>query len=53
MKFLVDRVRASLKLCSMALFKKKKGAIIKFASVNENGEIDTDEFKKHITKKLR
>ena len=30
----------------MALFKKKKGAVIKFASVNENGEIDIDEFKK-------
>ena len=32
-------------------FRKKKGAVIKFASVNENGEIDIDEFKKQITKK--
>ena len=30
--------------------RKKRGAIIKFASVNENGEIDVDEFKKQITK---
>ena len=37
----------------MALFKKKKGAVIKFASVNENGEIDIDEFKKHITEKTK
>ena len=37
----------------MALFKKKKGAIIKFASVNENGEIDVNEFKKQITDKTK
>ena len=37
----------------MALFKKKKQAIIKFASVNENGEIDIDEFKKQITEKTK
>ena len=29
--------------------RKKKCAVIKFASVNENGEIDVNEFKKHIT----
>ena len=37
----------------MALFKKKKGAVIKFAMINENGEIDIDEFKKHITNKTK
>ena len=37
----------------MALFKKKKGAVIKFASVNDNGEIDVDEFKKISLKKLK
>ena len=37
----------------MALFKKKKGAVIKFASVNDNGEIDIDEFKKNITEKTK
>ena len=37
----------------MALFKKKKGAVIKFASVDENGEIDIDEFKKNITEKTK
>ena len=37
----------------MALFKKKKGAVIKFASVNDNGEIDINEFKKHINEKTR
>ena len=36
----------------MALFK-KKGAVIRFASVNENGEIEIDEFKKHITEKTK
>ena len=36
-----------------ALFKKKKGAIIRFASINDIGEINVDEFKKHITKKLK
>ena len=33
--------------------RKKKGAIIKFASVNDNGEIDVNEFKKHITDKTK
>ena len=37
----------------MALFKKKKGAVIKFASTNNNGEIDIDEFKKNITAKTK
>ena len=37
----------------MALFKKKKDAIIKFASVDENGEINIDEFKKQITEKTK
>ena len=31
----------------------KRGAIIKFASINENGEIDVDEFKKIITEKTK
>ena len=34
-------------------FLRKKGAVIKFASVNENGEIDINEFKKHITDKTK
>jgi len=33
--------------------RKKKGAIIKFASVDENGEIDVNEFKKQITDKTK
>ena len=33
--------------------RKKKGAVIKFASVNENGEIDIDEFKNQITDKTK
>ena len=33
--------------------RKKKGAVIKFASVNDNGEIDVNEFKKHITEKTK
>ena len=33
--------------------RKKRGAVIKFASVNENGEIDIDEFKKQITEKTK
>ena len=33
--------------------RKKKGAVIKFASVNDNGEIDIDEFKKQITEKTK
>ncbi len=33
--------------------RKKNGAIIKFASIDENGEIDIDEFKKQITKKTK
>ena len=33
--------------------RKKKGAVIKFASVNENGEIDIDEFKKQISDKTK
>ena len=33
--------------------RKKKGAVIKFASVNDNGEIDINEFKKHINEKTR
>ena len=40
------------KLYSMALLK-KKGAVIKFASVNDNGEIDVSEFKKNITEKTK
>ena len=31
--------------------RKKKGAVIKFASVNDNGGIDIDEVKKNITEK--
>ena len=37
----------------MALFKEKKGAEIKFASVNENGDVDIDEFKRLITDKTK
>ena len=33
--------------------RKRKGAIIKFATVNDNGEIDVNEFKKHITEKTK
>ncbi len=33
--------------------REKKGAIIKFASVDNNGEINVDEFKKLITKKTK
>tara|TARA_B100000941_G_C28504508_1_gene556415 strand:+ start:1512 stop:2729 length:1218 start_codon:yes stop_codon:yes gene_type:complete len=33
--------------------RKKRGAIIKFASINENGEIDIDEFNKLITEKTK
>ncbi len=33
--------------------RKKKGAVIKFASVDENGEINIDEFKKKITEKTK
>ena len=33
--------------------RKKKGAVIKFASVDDNGEIDVDEFKKQITNKTK
>ena len=33
--------------------RKKKGAVIKFASVNDSGEINVDEFKKHITTKTK
>ena len=33
--------------------RKKKGAAIKFASVDENGEINIDEFKKNISKKQK
>ena len=33
--------------------RKKKGAIIKFASVNDNGEVDINEFKKKITSKTK
>ena len=33
--------------------RKKKGAVIKFAKVNDNGEIDVNEFKKHITEKTK
>ena len=32
--------------------RKKKGAVIKFASVNDNGEIDINEFKNILMKKL-
>ena len=31
----------------------KKGAVIKFASVNDNGEIDVDEFKRQINDKTK
>ncbi len=33
--------------------RKNKGAVIKFASVDEDGEIDVNEFKKHITNKTK
>ena len=33
--------------------RKKNSAVIKFASVNENGEIDADEIKKQITEKTK
>ena len=33
--------------------RKKKGAVIKFAQVNINGEIEIDEIKKHITNKTK
>ena len=33
--------------------RKKRGAVIKFASVNENGEIDIDEFKKQISDRTK
>ena len=33
--------------------RKKKGAIIKFAAIDENGEISVDEFKKHINSKTK
>ena len=33
--------------------RKKKGAIVKFASVDENGEINIDEFKNKITNKTK
>ena len=33
--------------------RKKKGAVIKFAAVNDNGEIDINEFKKNITEKTK
>ena len=33
--------------------RKKKGAVIKFASVNNSGEINIDEFKKQITEKTK
>ena len=36
----------------MALFKKRE-AIIKFASIDENGEINVDEFKKQINEKTK
>ena len=33
--------------------RKKNGAIIKFAAIDENGEISVDEFKKHINSKTK
>ena len=33
--------------------RKKKGAVIKFASVNDDGEINVDEFRKQINKKTK
>ena len=33
--------------------RKKKGAVIKFASIDQNGEINVDDFKKQITKKTK
>ena len=33
--------------------RKKKGAVIKFASIDKNGEINVDDFKKQITKKTK
>ena len=33
--------------------RKKRGVIIKFASIDENGEINVDEFKKQITDKTK
>ena len=38
----------------MALYKnKEESAVIKFATINENGEVDIDEFKKQISEKLK
>ncbi len=33
--------------------RKKRGAVIKFAAVDQNGEIDINEFKKHLSKKTK
>ena len=33
--------------------REKKGAVIKFASVNDNGEVDINEFKKQISDKTK
>ena len=40
-------------MCHGITFRKNKGAIIKFASVNNSGEINIDEFKKQITEKTK
>ena len=53
MKFLVTELEHHSNYVPWHYLRKKKGAIIKFASVNENGEIDVDEFKKHITEKTK
>ena len=44
------QARTSFKLCS-ALLRNKKKAVIKFASINENLEIEADEINKLITNK--
>ena len=37
----------------MAFFKRKKGAIIKFAKCNEKGEVEIDQIKKLISNKTK
>ena len=37
----------------LGIFKTKKGAIIKFAPVNKNGEVEIDEIKKLINSKTK
>ena len=37
----------------MAFLRSEKGAVIKFAQVNENGDVELDEIKKLITNKTK